>query len=317
MPIRHTKDNSFKLILGNHHLFAEFLRDFIPIPVLKSVSPDDIEDLTERFLPLNQNARDSDTVKRVHLSGDNPLFVITVVEQESKVNFRTPFKMLQYISLVLDNYEKELNNRNAPFTKDFLYPPVLPIVFYDGPDQWTVKRSFRDRTALADVFGKYIPSFEYELVDLNRYRREDLIGFSDALSFIMLIDRVRTKEGVRVLESLPQKYLEKLRLKIPENLGKLMVDVITALLDRLEVPGEGIAAVTDLIEKKEYGTMFDGLVESVLRDKRQAVRAARKEAREEARREKLEGARKQKQMGVPPGIIAAGFGLSLEEIDRL
>jgi hypothetical protein len=56
MAIRHTKDNSFKLIFSNHHLFAEFLKDFIPIPALKSVNPGDIKDLTERFLPLNQNA---------------------------------------------------------------------------------------------------------------------------------------------------------------------------------------------------------------------------------------------------------------------
>ncbi|MDR2070131.1 MAG: hypothetical protein LBP81_01750, partial [Treponema sp.] len=70
MAIRHSKDNSFKLILGNHQLFAEFLRDFIPVDILKSVNPDDIEDLSERFLPLNQNARDSDTVKRIRLNGD-------------------------------------------------------------------------------------------------------------------------------------------------------------------------------------------------------------------------------------------------------
>jgi hypothetical protein len=186
--------------------------------------------------------------------------------------------MLQYICLVLDNYEKELNNRNTPFAKDFLYPPVLPIVFYDGPDRWTAQRNFRDRTALANIFGKYIPAFEYELVDLNQYHREDLIEFSDALSFIMLINTVRTKEGIRLLENLPKEYLEELQLKIPEHLSKLMVDVITVLLDRMDVPGEGIAAVTDLIEKQEYGTMFDGL-ESVLRDKRQVVRAAREGAR--------------------------------------
>ncbi|MDR2071632.1 MAG: hypothetical protein LBP81_09490, partial [Treponema sp.] len=105
-------------------------------------------------------------------------------------------------------------------------------------------------------------------------------------------------------------------------------DVITALLDRLEAPGEEIAAVTDLIERKEYRTMFDALVESVLADKRQAVQRAKEESRQEweravlwerekARQEKLEGARRLKQLGGSPDIIAASFGLSLEEIERL
>jgi N12 class adenine-specific DNA methylase len=128
-------------------------------------------------------------------------------------------------------------------------------------------------------------------------------------------------------------------------------------LYRLEAPGEEIAAVTDLIERKEYRTMFDALAESVLADKRQAVQQAKEEARQEwerawqeqeravlqerekarqeqeravlqeqekarqeqekARQEKHESARRLKQMGVSPGIIAAGLGLSLEEIERL
>ncbi|MDR2071531.1 MAG: hypothetical protein LBP81_08985 [Treponema sp.] len=106
-------------------------------------------------------------------------------------------------------------------------------------------------------------------------------------------------------------------------------------MDRLEASGEETAAVTDLIERNEYRTMFDALVESVLADKRQAVQQAKEEAwqeREKARQEwermilqeqerawqeKQEGARRLKQMGVSPDIIAAGFGLSLEEIERL
>ncbi|MDR2070105.1 MAG: hypothetical protein LBP81_01620, partial [Treponema sp.] len=115
------------------------------------------------------------------------------------------------------------------------------------------------------------------------------------------------------LKKLPQNYLEQIQLKVPENLSRLITDVITALLYRLEAPGEEIAAVTDLIERKEYRTMFDALVESVLEDKRQAVKCAK----EEARQEKQEGARRQKQMGVSPDIIAAGFGLTFEEIEQL
>ncbi|MDR2070453.1 MAG: hypothetical protein LBP81_03415 [Treponema sp.] len=89
---------------------------------------------------------------------------------------------------------------------------------------------------------------------------------------------------------------------------KLMTDVSNALLDRLEVPGDGIAAAADLIEQKEYGTMFGALVESVLEDKRQAVK--------EARRKMESSTRKLKQLGGSPDIIAAGFGLLLEEYRR-
>ena len=54
MTIHKAKDNCFKLIFDEPELFAEFLRDYVPIDILKDVTPDDIEDLTERFLPLFQ-----------------------------------------------------------------------------------------------------------------------------------------------------------------------------------------------------------------------------------------------------------------------
>ena len=99
--IHKARDVSFKLIFDEPELFVEFLRDYIPIGILKDVAPEDVEDLSERFLPLFQDSKDSDTVKRVNLKGDTPLFVITIIEHESQVNYKTSFKMLQYITLVL------------------------------------------------------------------------------------------------------------------------------------------------------------------------------------------------------------------------
>ncbi|MFP3042382.1 Rpn family recombination-promoting nuclease/putative transposase [Treponema primitia] len=285
MAIYHTRDNSVKLILGNHELFVEFLRDFIPIDLLKDIHPDDIEDLTERFLPLFQDGQDSDTVKRINLKGKAPLFVIAIVEHESKVNFRSSFKMLQYICLVLDNYEKEVNQetKGISSTKDFHYPPVLPVVFYDGPGPWTAELNFLNRTDLNEVFHKYIPKFEYELVDLKRYTQEDIIRFNDTLSLIMLIDQLKTHDGNSVLSKIPREYFTERALKIPENLRKVIDDVITVLLDRLDYPEETIREVTMQITGKEGYMLFDGFVNAVKEERR----IQREEGREEGRVETL------------------------------
>ena len=123
-----------------------------------------------------QDGKDSDTVKRIKLKGSAPLFVIAIVEHESQVNHRASFKMLQYISLILHEYEREANreNQSASSAKGFKYPPVLPVVFYDGADKRTAETNFPNKTELSDIFGKYIPKFEYELVDLNEYSEHDL-----------------------------------------------------------------------------------------------------------------------------------------------
>jgi predicted transposase/invertase (TIGR01784 family) len=327
MPIRNVKDNSFKLILGDHYFFAEFLKDFIPIDLFKDILPDDIEDLTERFLPLFQDNKDSDTIKKVNLKDQTPLFVIAIVEHESDVNFRSSFKMLQYICLVLDAWEKEINKEHpgASSQKDFKYPPVLPVIFYDGKDAWTAERNFRNRTALSEVFGKYIPTFEYELVDLKTFSAQEILRFNDIFSLVLLIDRIGTMEGGNFLEQLPEDYLERLRLKIPENLTKLLGDVVRVLLARFNAPEEEVEAIVERIDHKEAVTMFDALVERYQKRWEEGVEIGRQEgveieaarAQEKALQEKLEMARKLKAMGVPVKKIADASGLSPEQIKEL
>ena len=110
-PVHKLKDNVYKLIFGEPEMFVEFLKSFIPIELLKEVKPEDIEDITERFLPLFSENKDSDTIKRIRLIGDKPLFVISIIEHESEVNYTSSFKMLQYITYVLSDYVKENDKR--------------------------------------------------------------------------------------------------------------------------------------------------------------------------------------------------------------
>jgi hypothetical protein len=330
MSIHNSKDNSFKLILANHQLFVQFLRDYIPIDLLKTVGPEDIEDISERFLPLFQDNRDSDTVKRINLKGETPLFVITIVEHESRVNYRAPFKMLQYITLVLDNYEKEANREHPGLsaTRDFRYPPVLPVIFYDGTTPWSAARNLADRTTLREVFFPYIPRFEYELVDLNHYSFEDLTRFQNVLSILMIIDKVGPGDDTELLGKL-RDYIQEAGLKIPPNLTKLITDVITVLLHRAQVPAEEIGALTDLLDKKGEQKMFDSFVEAVIEGRRVAkeegiqigtekgIQIGVEQSRGIAYREKLESARRFTARGYPAEEVAEILGLDPDVVRGL
>ena len=103
------KDSSAKLIFDNHILCAQFLRDYVDVELLKDVQPEDIEDISERFLWLWQESRESDSVKKIHLKGKegaDTLFVITLIEHQSRVDHDMSFRVLRYIVQVLTDYEK-------------------------------------------------------------------------------------------------------------------------------------------------------------------------------------------------------------------
>jgi len=287
--IRKAKDTSLKLILDEPELFVEFLRDFVPIDMLKNISPADVEDVSERLLPLQMEQKDLDTIKHVNLKGDRPLFVITVVDHESTVNFRAPFKMLLYIALVLENYEKEINKEvseqkkserkkykgRITQTKDFKYPPILPIVFYDGNDEWTATMNFLDRTEMSDIFYKYIPKFEYELVSLREYSFNDLAKFGDILSMFMIIDKLKTAEAFTKLGELPKDYIKQLdSMNLPTHLKDLLVNVCIMLLRKINVPQDEIDVLLEKIDERGISQMLT--IENY------DVQKTRQEAREEA-----------------------------------
>jgi len=320
MAIHKAADNGFKLIFDDHTLFSQFIRNFINIDILKDVNPEDIEDLSERFIPLTRNSRDSDTVKRINLKGSASFFVIAVLEHESQVNFRSSFKMLQYIYLVLDAWEKEAEKEEPGISmrKDFKYPPVLPIIFYDGKYTWTAEKNFFDRTFLNTAFEKYIPKFEYELVNLNDFSEEEIMKFGDALSFILLIEKVRDNKGRSLLTHLPQDYEKKLILNIPENLSKLLVDVVFCLLgdSRFDyLDAKQVASIVDKAGRKEYGGMFETMLESIKEGRQEAWEEGLHQGREEAHQERLLTAANLKKLGVSVEIIAQATGLSVEDIE--
>jgi hypothetical protein len=276
MAIKKPKDNSFKVIFDNNELFVQFLHRFVSLDILKDVRPEDVESLTERHLPLFQENRDSDTIKKINLKDRRaPLYVIAVLEHESKVNFRAPFKMLLYITLVLEHYEKQAEQERPGITRTrkFRYPPVLPIIFYDGDEPWTAAGTLPERTELGGIFSRFIPCFEYLLVSLRDYSLASLAEGGDPLSFFMLIDKVRGSKGGALLQEVPQKYFN--RLQIPRNMYKMVSDITRVLLDTGGISRDQVESIIGQFERGEYRGMFEGIIEGYKKSYRWGYRQAK------------------------------------------
>ena len=67
---------------------------YLNIPLLKNVQPEDIEDLTSRYVHLFTEERNSDVVKKVHikpkgyaLARKTPFYLISLIEHKSNVDY--------------------------------------------------------------------------------------------------------------------------------------------------------------------------------------------------------------------------------------
>lgn len=113
------------------------------------------------------------------------VFLYILLELQSSVDQRMPIRLLHYVACFYDHL---LKTRQTTPSKGF--PPVLPIVLYNGTRPWT---------ACEDVYHMvqpeppaflrvYQPHLRYYLVDEGRYTDEDLAERTTPLSGVFGIE---------------------------------------------------------------------------------------------------------------------------------
>lgn len=256
---RKIRDSGSKLIFGNPELCSQLLRGYTDIPQLRDVKAEDIEDVSERYVHMFAEERSADTVKRVRLSDKESMFLVSLIEHKSYVDYNVIMQVLRYMVCIWEDYEKEMERQHKGIskTKNFKYPPILPIIYYEGKAPWTAAEHLRDRVLMSDVFAPYLPDFSYKLIQLNEYSQKELTEKKDDLSLVMLVNQIQGIEDFGRLD-LPEEYLKNLSENTPEYIKDILVKVTGGLLRHLKIPEQDIINFTEQIkEEKRMGELFE------------------------------------------------------------
>ncbi len=97
---------------------------------------------------------------------------------------------------------------------------------------------------------------EQETNGLNKHDNDSLIKKKDELSFVMLINKIKSAEEFRSLR-LPNGYLDNLFQKSPEDVLKVIARVIAVVLRKQYVPENDIQDLVDKIERRQNMGLFD------------------------------------------------------------
>lgn len=250
-------DSGGKIIFENPYLCAQLFRDYVDMKELKDVRPEDIEDVTERYIPMFTEERDADVVKKIHLKDDNDIF-IALIEHKSSVDYNVVMQILRYMVYIWEDYANQMDkdHEGISATKNFKYPPVLPIVYYEGSDEWTAAQMLSDKIALSEAFREFIPDFRYYLIKLKDYDKEMIISHGNGLSLVMLINSIKTAEEFKSLR-LPEEYLDSLFENSPKDVLKTVARVIAVVLRKQNIPENEIQDLVDQIERKKHMALFD------------------------------------------------------------
>ena len=261
-------------------------------------------DVSEEFVPLFSTERYADRVKEIVIpteKGEITYYLLSLIEHKTQVDYNIHMQIFRYMVYIWERHERECERKEPGCTrrKDFRYPPILPIVYYEGRDTWTASPEFKDRILLGDEFKKYLPNFSYYMVPVHTYTNEDLLEHGDGISFVMLFNRMQTMEDVERFREIPPERLEALVKGLPEYQVEIAAMVFRAFLRKENVPEEETEELVGKVKEKRMAELFGNMEKMDIQAERRNTREARERANQaEERAEKAENAIKEEQKKV-------------------
>ncbi len=284
-------DSSSKLIFGDNILSAQFFRDYADMEILRNIKPEDVEDVSNRYVPLFGTERESDTVKRVDISKYHslkspfaekneseinlPLYIVSLIEHKTKVEYNVVMQMLRYTVYIWEDFEKEMERRHAGISrrKGFRYPPVLPIVYYEGNGEWTAPADLSERILGGELLGKYLPHFKYQLVRLHDYSNAELLKKGDEISLAMLINKIHSPEDMTAFMKISGEKADEILKDTPEYLLEIMAKLLRALLYKMNLPEEETESAVSKIKERKMSMLFENVTMDIQAERRNRAKA--------------------------------------------
>jgi len=291
-----TRDISSKDVFGNHELCAQFLRNYVGnagAPFLKNVRPEDIESYSVRYHFFSSVELNADTVKKVRLrDGEIQEFFVALIEHKSDVDYDIPMQLLQYMVCIWYDWVKteeiRLGKSGVCKRKMFHYPPILPIVYYEGAGRWDDVPELKDRVLLSDAFSTYIPNFRYIMIQNRAFSKDELLNRNDEMAFIMLINKIQDANDLKLLEDISTEKLNSMVAHSSEAVLNTIAAIVQAFCQKFNMPDQEVNECVGKIKERKMGYLWANMRKVDIQEERLKTQKAEEER--DAARAKLDTA---------------------------
>jgi predicted transposase/invertase (TIGR01784 family) len=214
--VNHPHDHFFRELLGDPVIAQSFFEHYLPAEIVReldlSLAPEPERDV---FVDDDLKEHFADLLYRVRLAAGGEAYVFILLEHKSAPD--------KWVALQTLRYQVQLWTRLREQGVAEL-PPIYTVVVYHGAARWNVPRNFQALTGLpADSrFGKFVPEFEYHLIDLATLDDTQLRGLVYLQAGLWALRS-------SVTEQAKEQLVKTLQLLLPENEPVRRQHVVTIL----------------------------------------------------------------------------------------
>ena len=160
-PRKPKHDAAYKRIFAHARTTADLLRGFVG-DLAHHLDFTTLERLPASFVTEQLGQRHADLLWKMQTVKRKWLYLLVLLEFQSTVDSRMALRMLDYTIRVLQGLVRDDLDPDARF------PPILPLVIYNGHRRWNAPTEVRDQFAPVprELVG-YLPRHRYLLLDLK------------------------------------------------------------------------------------------------------------------------------------------------------
>ena len=173
-------------IFAHRRTVADLLRGFAG-KLARHLDFSTLERLPASFVTEHLGQRHADMLWKIRTTDGSWLYLLVLLEFQSTVDHHMALRMLDYTVRVLQGLGSD---DRGPSGK---YPPLLPVVIYNGERRWTAATDIRELFAtMPDQLLGYRPRHQYLLLDL-RALDPTALPPENVVSLIAMLERARSQ----------------------------------------------------------------------------------------------------------------------------
>lgn len=275
--VHNEHDKLIKNVLKNKTEISNIINEYLDLKDL--VKQSDLIKYTNSYINKKYKSKEADVVYK--LKNKEIYFLI---EHQSYVDNRMPYRILNYCIDIMQEWIKSKRDKNI-----IHYPIIVPIVIYTGSKKWKVPVNFKDKQISTLVFERYKINLEYNLMDINKLSKEDLMKSNTMFGYAMVIEKSKNKQELK--ENIDLIIRSAKNKEMLEELADIVIYILNGILEETEQE-DLLNKINKKVGEGSMSTLYERLLEETKRTLKQGELKGEKKGRKEGLREGLrEGVR--------------------------
>jgi predicted transposase/invertase (TIGR01784 family) len=297
--INQPHDTFFKHTFGDKEISKEFIETYIDEEITREMDLKQLEIIDGTYIDKKLEKTYSDILYKTKIKNTDT-YIYILYEHKSYPDKKTPFQLLEYINKIM---KKTLNPKTSKTNI------IIPVLIYHGNQKWNMSNKLIDhienREKYPEKINKYIPNYEYEIIELNDKTNQEIKGpillkiILETLKAIKQKEKDKFIDNIKKIFNMIDKYEKIDSQKAKEIFGFIIYYILITRDDTDEYELKEIDIKRgDLIMTRGRQLYEDGIQKGIQKEKIEATRNFLREK-------------------VDKKVISKAMGISIEQIKKI